>query len=40
VKVRWRANFAYVDGEAKDEESLPLCRLRYGGSVATWGFAV
>jgi hypothetical protein len=40
VKVRWRANFAYVDGETKDGTSLPLCRLRYGGSAATWGFAV
>jgi hypothetical protein len=40
VKVRWRTNFAYVDGVAKDGTSLPLCRLRYGGSAATWGFAV
>jgi hypothetical protein len=40
VKVRFRADFAYVDGVAKDGTSLPLCRLRYGGSAATWGFAV
>ncbi len=29
-----------MDGETKDGTSLPLCRLRYGGSAATWGFAV
>ena len=40
VKVRFRSNFAYVDGEHKDGTSLPLCRLRYGGSASTWGFAV
>src|ERR1700691_634026 len=40
VKVRFRADFAYVDGVAKDGTSLPLCRLRYGGSAAPWGFAV
>ena len=40
VKVRSRADFAYVDGETKDGASLPLCRLRYGGPAATWGFAV
>ena len=40
VKVRFRADFAYVDGVTKDGTSLPLCRLRYGGSAATWGFAV
>ena len=28
VKVRFRTDFAYVDGVAKDGTSLPLCRLR------------
>jgi hypothetical protein len=40
VKVRFRANFAYVDGEIKDGPTIPLCRLRYGGSANRWGFAV
>ncbi len=40
VKVRFRANFAYVDGEVKDGPTIPLFRLRYGGSASTWGFAV
>jgi hypothetical protein len=40
VKVRFRANFAYVDGEIVDGPTIPLCRLRYGGSANTWGFAV
>jgi hypothetical protein len=40
VKVRFRSNFAYVDGEIADGEIIPLCRLRYGGSASTWGFAV
>ena len=38
--MRFRANFAYVDGEIVDEPTIPLCRLRYGGSANTWGFAV
>jgi len=40
VAVRHRANFAYVDGRLSDGTVLPLCRLRYGGSVSMWGFAV
>jgi len=40
VQVRFRGTFAYVSGELEDGESLPLCRLRYGGSAARWGFAV
>jgi hypothetical protein len=40
VEVRFRANFAYVDGEIADGEIIPLCRLRYGGSASRWGFAV
>jgi hypothetical protein len=40
VKVRFRSNFAYVEGDAKDGTTLPLCRLRYGGRASEWGFAI
>ena len=40
VAVRFRANFAYVDGRHPDGTVLKLCRLRYGGSAHTWGFAL
>src|SRR5215213_2847192 len=40
VEVRFRAQFAYIDGHLPDGEVLPLCRLRYSGSASIWGFAV
>jgi hypothetical protein len=40
VAVRFRAQFAYVDGHLPDGDVIPLCRLRYGGSASTWGFAI
>jgi prepilin-type processing-associated H-X9-DG protein len=40
VEVRFRANVAYVDGRYADGRVLKLCRLRYGGSAHTWGFAL
>ena len=40
VDVRFRSNFAYVDGRLPDGTVTKLCRLRYGGSASTWGFAV
>jgi hypothetical protein len=40
VHVRYRGQFAYVDGELPGGEIMPLMRLRYGGSASTWGFAV
>ena len=40
VAVRFRTNFAYVDGRSPDGEVIKLCRLRYGGSASTWGFAI
>jgi hypothetical protein len=40
VKIRFRAEFAYVDGQMVGGPTIPLCRLRYGGSASTWGFAV
>ena len=40
VLVRYRGAFAYIDGQLPDGTTLPLCRLRYGGSAHTWGFAI
>jgi len=40
VDVRFRAQFAYVTAELRGGETLPLMRLRYGGSASRWGFAV
>jgi hypothetical protein len=40
VTVRFRGAFAYVDGQLHNGETLPLMRLRYGGSAARWGFAI
>nr|MDP9341007.1 hypothetical protein [Actinomycetota bacterium] len=39
VRVRFRAQFAYVEGVLPDGEKIQLCRLTYGGSADTWGFA-
>ena len=40
VTVRFRGAFAYVDGHLPEGDTLPLMRLRYGGSAARWGFAI
>ena len=40
VELRFRANFAYVDGHDADGAAIKLCRLRYGGSAQLWGFAI
>ena len=40
LTVRYHGAFAYVDGHLADGTTLPLCRLRYGGSAHTWGFAI
>ncbi|QRX95194.1 ATP-binding protein [Streptomyces noursei] len=40
VHVRFRTGFAYLDGELKDGERVPLCRLRFTGVLHTWGFAL
>lgn len=40
MRVRFRANFAYVDGEIAEGPTIPLFRLRYGGSASLWGFAI
>jgi hypothetical protein len=39
INTRCRAGFAYIDAVV-DDETLPLCRLRYGGSAHQWGFAI
>lgn len=40
LTVRYRGSFAYVAGVTTDGETLPLFRLRYGGSANRWGFAI
>lgn len=40
VHVRFRSAFAYIDGQVGQDEPFPLCRLRYGGSASSWGFAL
>ncbi|MDN5769254.1 MAG: hypothetical protein L0H78_26080 [Humibacillus sp.] len=40
VDVRFRANYAYITGRLPEGETIPLMRLRYGGSAARWGFAI
>lgn len=40
IDVRFSATFAYVDGRTTNGDVLKLCRLRYGGSATTWGFAI
>jgi hypothetical protein len=39
LHVRHRGAFAYVDGELPDGATMPLFRLRYGGSATAWAFA-
>jgi hypothetical protein len=40
ITVRFRGQFAYVEAQLRDGETMPLCRLRYGGSAHRWGFAI
>ena len=40
VKVTYRGAFAYITGVLRDGEHIPLCRLRYGGSAHSFGFAI
>ena len=40
VVIRYRTNFAYIDGRSHDGTTLKLCRLRYTGSAHYWGFAI
>jgi hypothetical protein len=40
VEVTYRGAFAYISGVLADGEQIPLCRLRYGGSAHSFGFAI
>jgi len=40
VQVTSRAGFAYITGILPGGEQIPLCRLRYGGSAHSFGFAI
>jgi hypothetical protein len=40
VQVRYRGSFAYITGVLPGGEHIPLCRLRYGGSAHSFGFAI
>ena len=40
IDVKFRDEFAYVTGRLKDGDTEPLMRLQYGGSAASWGFAI
>src|SRR5262245_49900520 len=40
IDVRFHGRFAYITGHLADDSSMPLCRLRYGGSAHRWGFAI
>ena len=40
IQVTSRAGFAYVTGILPGGEQIPLCRLRYGGSAHSFGFAI
>lgn len=40
LHIRHRGGFAYIDGQLTDGSVIQLCRLRYGGSATSWGFAI
>lgn len=40
LDVRFRGAFAYVSADMPDGDTIPLMRLRYGGSATRWGFAI
>jgi hypothetical protein len=40
LDIRHRNGFAYVSGRLAHGTTMPLFRLRYTGSVRTWGFAI
>ena len=40
VEVTCRGAFGYVTGVLRDGEHIPLCRLSYGGSAHSFGFAI
>ncbi len=40
IDVKFRGEFAYVNGRLSAGDTLPLMRLRYAGSATRWGFAI
>ena len=40
MQVTYRGAFGYVTGVLRDGTHIPLCRLRYGGSAHSFGFAI
>ena len=40
VRARYHGSFAYITGVLRNGEQIPLCRLRYGGSAHSFGFAI
>jgi hypothetical protein len=40
IETSYRGAFAYITGVLPDGEKIPLCRLRYGGSAHSFGFAI
>jgi hypothetical protein len=40
IETSYRGAFAYITGVRDDGEKIPLCRLRYGGSAHSFGFAI
>ena len=40
VQVTYQGAFAYIAGVLPGGEQIPLCRLRYGGSAHSFGFAI
>ena len=40
VQVTYRGAFGYVTGVLRNGEHISLCRLRYGGSAHSFGFAI
>lgn len=40
VEVTYRSLFAYLTGILHNSDRIPLCRLRYGGSAHSLGFAI
>jgi hypothetical protein len=40
VQVTDRGAFGYVTGVLRNGQHIPLCRLRYGGSAHSFGFAI
>ena len=40
VQVSYRGSFAYITGVLPGGQQIPLCRLRYGGSAHSFGFAI